>query len=271
MDISVSHLNQRLMLQLPAQLPLGLVFVQGTVTNLTSLDDADVPFPVELDLVEDGYAIRCCLSARIVAEMTPQEGSRIRAGGHLVFDARRAQYQLQARDIELVVEEEPAEAKNEAALSLLEKPVGRSALTPVLADIKKRAEAAHLAQGTMPAWVQRLAPPEIKAEVLKNQEQEEVPEFPASPSTLDEGLVKFLAQAMEDLQDVEITPDLLEEYSSASSATAVSQPRTHKPPTPAAAPKRRASVDWAVLLLFLSVLLLLGVLIFISLRASGQF
>lgn len=269
MDISVSHLNQRLMLQLPAQLPLGLVFVQGTVTNLVSLGDADVPFPVELDLVEDGYAIRCCLSARIVAEMTPQEGSRIRAGGHLVFDARRAQYQLQARDVELVVEEEPAEVKNEAAISLLEKPVGRSALTPVLADIKKRAEAAHLAQGTMPAWVQRLAPPEIKGEVLKNQE--EVPEFPASPPTLDEGLVKFLVQAMEDLQDVEITPDLLQEYSSASSVTAVTQSSVRKLPTPAAASRGRANVDWAVLLLFLSVLILLGVLIFISLRASGQF
>ncbi len=271
MDISVSHLNQRLMLQLPAQLPLGLVFVQGTVTNLTWLEDANAPFPLELDLVEAEHAIRCCLSARVVAEMTPKEGSRIRAGGHLVFDVRKAQYQLQARDIELVLDEEPVEVKNEGALPLLEKPVGRTALTPVLADIKKRADAAHLAQGTVPAWVQRLAPPEIKAEVLKEEEKEPVAEFSPSPPTLDEGLVKFLALAMEDLQDVEITPDLLAEYSSGPNATAVAQSQTRKSPTPTAAPKRRASLDWPVLLLFLSVLLLLGVLIAISLRAGGQF
>ena len=41
MDISVSRLNNRLALQLPTELPLGLVFVVGTVENITWINDGD--------------------------------------------------------------------------------------------------------------------------------------------------------------------------------------------------------------------------------------
>ena len=39
MDISVSRLNKRMALQLPAEFPLGLVFVVGEVKNLSYYGD----------------------------------------------------------------------------------------------------------------------------------------------------------------------------------------------------------------------------------------
>ena len=88
MDISVSHLNNRLALQLPQELPLGLVFVMGKVQNVVQLPVNDngrnhQAFQVWFDLIEEGFQLRCALSQRASSEIVLSEGDEIRAGGHL--------------------------------------------------------------------------------------------------------------------------------------------------------------------------------------------
>ncbi len=285
MDIPVNHLNNRLALQLPAQLPLGLVFVQGGVANLAYDEEVKVvkgtSFPAVLDLVEEAYSIRCRLSARVVEETTLHDGDHIRAGGHLVFDAQHAVYELLARDVEIIGGEEaslPASPASVSSESALDAPVGRSALTPVLADIKKRSETASLAQGELPVWVQRMAPPEVQSEM--GEQAENAPGGPAAPKqpVLDDDLVQFLSAAMENVEDVEITPDLLEEVGESETETAVPDPTmTHAydiPPAPAATePPRprsaRRQLDWPLILLMLSVVILAAALLLIFLTQTG--
>ena len=101
MDISVSHLNNRLALQLPAQLPLGLVFVLGNIEKLVSGDNDGYPYP-QFDLVEKEHRVRCLFSERVVLDVDLQEGNTIRAGGHLIFDPKQADYYLLVRDVETI-------------------------------------------------------------------------------------------------------------------------------------------------------------------------
>src|SRR5688500_10002614 len=105
-------------LQLPAELPLGLVFVVGKVTNLAQ--PANGHSRPTFQLEDEGYRLNCRLSGRATAETPFNEGDTIRAGGHLVFDSRQATYYLVARDIEL----------------LRERPAGQPSLTPILDDVR---------------------------------------------------------------------------------------------------------------------------------------
>ncbi|MEM7118524.1 MAG: exodeoxyribonuclease VII large subunit [Chloroflexota bacterium] len=230
MDISVSHLNQRLAVQLPARLPLGLVFVVGRVENvqlvtgrrLEALRSNGRSSRVQFDLVDKMHNVRCELSARTAAEVDLEEGDEVRASGHLVFDPYHADYFLLARDIDLV-EEEQEEFVPEVVEATEQ--IGRTALTPILADIKKRSEAAKLAPTEdMPYWVKKMAPPEFQPEMLPEAEEEE--ETAVSPTNgyqsepldldLDDGLIEFLSQAMDSEETVELTPSLLSEYPAAS-------------------------------------------------------
>lgn len=270
MDISVSRLNNRLALQLPVELPLGLVFVMGQVcdvvhvTNMKEQDEqvSDIWFKLQ----ENHYHLQCVLSARAATEVNLVEGNRIRAGGHLIFNAREANYYLLARDVEVVETEMVQQVSSH-------KQAGRTALTPILADIKKRSEAAQIAQAELPVWVQRMAPPEVQAEMDANSDEEATavsrPLPNKSEDILNEELVTFLSDAIEDLEDVEVTTELLEDMAPGitteplpTDATLYEIPPPIIPPlpaagpTPAAPPSTRREPDWSIILLIVSFIIL---------------
>lgn len=279
MDISVSHLNNRLALQLPAELPLGLVFVVGEVENLSlataDSDNGTDEEVVSFDLVEAGYRLRCRAGNRALNGVHLDVGERIRAGGHLSFDTQQASYFLLARDIETVPTETiplPEEAKKG----------GRTALTPFLADIKRRAEAAQLSPADLPDWVQKIAPVEVQAAVAETAvpkttdtpQPDTASEREAEPTKqqLSDTLVSFLASAMEGEEEVELTPEIIEEVASVTSmppSPAVqpyeippplgeteSESSDHIPPRPVFVPNPHRETDWLVVLLILSFLIL---------------
>ncbi|MCA9934505.1 MAG: exodeoxyribonuclease VII large subunit [Ardenticatenaceae bacterium] len=269
MDISVSHLNSRLALQLPTELPLGLVFVMGEVTNLSNREGQEgqniAQYPVGFDLIEGEHSIHCLLSARASSETPVANGDHVRAGGHLLFDVQRASYYLLTRDVEgMGKEPEPAE-----------KPVGRSALTPILADIKKRSEVATQKQTDLPVWVQRLAPPEIQTEMPGlPQERETVEEL--AQEGLNDDLVNFLSEAMESSEDVELTIDLLQEVApdinvsqSPELAEIYEVPSAAPVQTPPVPQSRKRTLDWSIVLIIVSVLILAVALILILLTRIG--
>ncbi len=220
MDISVTQLNRRLAVQLPTRLPLGLVFVVGRVENLRLLTERKLEVlrvngrssRVQFMLVEKSHRLRCELSARAAGEVDLQEGDLVRAGGHLVFDPLQAEYFLLARDVDLVEKEEPELV---AENGLNEPPLGRLALTPMLADIKKRSEAARQAPEDMPYWVQKIAPPDFQPiEVAREGGKTAVSTQPVEPELprLDTNLVSYLSNAMDSDEIVELTPELLAKY-----------------------------------------------------------
>ena len=115
MDIPVSRLNLRMALQLPAELPLGLVFVVGTVDGFKPDDDSNI-FRYFF-LAESTYRVRCLLSDRAAIETKFKNGDKIRAGGHLAFDPLKADYYLLARDIEVLTEAEPKPPSGSAIIA----------------------------------------------------------------------------------------------------------------------------------------------------------
>ena len=204
----VSRLNNRMALQLPAELPLGLVFVVGRVTNLARPSNGTGRPTFQLE--DEGYLLNCRLAGRTANEVQFNEGDTIRAGGHLAFDPRQAAYYLIARDVEL----------------LRERPSGQQpSLTPILDDVRKRAATASLAPADLPPWVKEIAPPEIRAELgLRPAGLEEVAEpFTAAPAAgaAEEGetaqispeLITFLSKAMDSEDEVELTPQVIADLS----------------------------------------------------------
>lgn len=264
MDISVSRLNNRLALQLPAELPLGLVFVVGSAYDIHLVvnkqhEDESIS-DMWLVIEEDGYRLRCMLSARAAAEIQINEGDRIRAGGHLIFDTSQANYYLLARDVE-IIESEPALQTPQP------KQIGRTALTPILADIKKRSEIARVAQAELPVWVQRMAPPEVQTELeMGGEEGSETSVFLApvgeQSDDLNNSLIAFLSDAIEDLEDVELTTEMLQEIAPGIAAdTAVTETTMpYEIPPPAStdykSPAAPQETDWMVLLLIISFIIL---------------
>ena len=205
MDISVRHLNSRMAVQVPLELPLGLVFVVGQVENLyqAAVEDGGVMF----ELVEKGYRLRCRLSPRATTNIALMERARARAGGHLMFDPTTASYYLVARDVEIM----PASNRPLAP---------RSELNSILADIKKRAEATRLTVSELPYWVQKMAPPEVRRELGLGPETEaennaaaisslSLEELkPVSPQ-MGQEILSFLSKAMDSEEDIELTADIL--------------------------------------------------------------
>ena len=210
-DVTVNHLNSRLALQLPSELPLGLVFVVGQVEHLHQTSGAQSNIRTKFQLVEQEHRISCELSERATAESLLLEGSRIRAGGHLAFDSHRARYFLLARDIEMVSlsPTKVSEPEVEPNSNGIHKVLGRQALTPILADIKRRAENSHLEEAPLPYWVRRLAPPEVQEEFRQLEPIQEVTAVGPSPPTLDLKMMSVLSQAMDSDEEIELTPKML--------------------------------------------------------------
>ncbi len=274
MDISVSRLNNRLALQLPPELPLGLVFVLGHVRQLERAEmshgDGSRHANVSFDLVEKGHVIRCRLSERAAKETALAEGSLIRAGGHLAFDPTHADYFLLARDVELIAEAEP---EPPTAVSEPSARFATSGLGQALTDVKKRSSAVKPVPKDMPVWVQRMAPPgfdtESQAEAeADSSEPTAVASVPSLPS-LDPKLVEFATRAMDSDEEVELTPELLDQL------LGNTQPDEEEdqvaPPTaptaesrPASRPAPARERDWVVtgLAIVLIVLVVLTIVIF---------
>jgi hypothetical protein len=206
MDVSVSRLNNRLALQVPAELPLGLVFVTGTAANVQQIGDGHA-FS-EFDLLEEGHCLRCRLTPRASLEVQVSEGNVLRVGGHLAFDARRAHYYLLARDVEILQEARP----------------GRPRLAPILGDARRREALPSLAPAELPPWVSEIAPPEVrealtvapaprpaKSRATPPVEPPPPPEPPATdmPSGLNNEMVAYLSEAIDSREEIEVTPELM--------------------------------------------------------------
>ncbi len=216
MDISVSRLTSRMALQLPAEFPLGLVFVVGKVVQPANTENGQKPR--EFVLSESGHNLRCHLSERTASEVILNDGDLIRAGGHLAFEPSMAGYYLLARDVEVLEEYQPV----------------TNQIAEVATDASEVIAASALAPATLPPWVEELAPPEIKAELEKQRAEAIEPEpdpadgwevfveadtgmnyLAEDPALagLSDDLIDFLSEAMDSSDDVELTPALLAEFS----------------------------------------------------------
>lgn len=195
MDISVSRLNGRLASKLPPELPLGLVFVVGSVSRLHK--DGFV-------LAEETHYLNC----HTKDEAQLHVGDEVRASGHLMFDPERLQYYLLARDIE-VMKTDPLGALTGSSREIL---ADSDELLTALTAVKARAAAVPETKGNeLPVWVRKLAPPEVQAEVADESEE---PALNATGRTavLDEKLVTMLSAAMDSEEELEVTPELLAPY-----------------------------------------------------------
>lgn len=230
MDIPVSRLNNRMALQLPAELPLGLVFVIGEVCEFTPAAGKDQP--ARFYLREGAHSLPCRLSQRAAADVELEEGMRIRAGGHLAFDPQRAHYYLLARDIELV-----KASRNELRAGIDGLKEESTSFRSILEDVRRRSEATNLAPAELPSWVKKLAPPEIRAELdeIDGTDSNNAPELAVGEITaaatdqpldlsagndLSDALFTLLSQAMDSEDDIELTPEMVAELTPPDATTA---------------------------------------------------
>ncbi|UCG24540.1 MAG: hypothetical protein JSW55_00610 [Chloroflexota bacterium] len=212
MDIPVSRLNQRMALQLPAEFPLGLVFVVGQVQMPDGAEDS---FPSDFYLADSEYRLPCRLSERAAGEVQLDDGDMVRAGGHLAFEPAQARYYLLARDVEYLDGLRPAV----------------NPLVAIIADNSRREQAASLAPAELPSWVQQMAPPEIRQQGDRNlttglaepiidsgddweslADARSAVAYPAAEpelAAMSDELIDFLSQAMDSEQEVEITSDII--------------------------------------------------------------
>ncbi len=263
MDIPVSRLNNRLALQLPAELPLGLVFVVGEVSEVVHVagDGAskgrDTGGHTEVELSEMSHRLRCRLTERAAAEVDIKQGDWIRAGGHLTFDPQHADYVLLARDVELVTGggreiEEPEAAPDEDRVDAGDVQLAKKDAHPILDDIAKRSHDAELAQGELPDWVQKIAPPEVKAEMeltrsemdlvlgkeqeLQFLDSEEPKDDPDAGSDSTDQILAYLAEIMDEEDDVELVPEMISDLAKGEGVVPVSESssRAYEVPEPKA-------------------------------------
>lgn len=270
MDISVSRLNNRLALQLPAELPLGLIFVVGIIDNLVESDPESVQdhkslrFP-QFDLIEGTYRLQCRLTPRATPDSDLHPGDRVRVGGHLVFDSHQAGYFLVARDVEVVTE--PASP----VIATRIEDEKRAALKSALANVKKRAEAARLAPAELPVWVQKIAPPEVQETPAIEAGADLLEESAVAEEPLTNELVEFAASAMESEEEIELRPEIIQKLAPA--AVSPHAPRVESPGSSEAAARtdadqesslspayaalqQRHETDWLVILLIFSFVIL---------------
>jgi hypothetical protein len=207
MDIPVSRLNQRMALQLPSELPLGMVFVVGIVEGKEHSEAGD-NFGYFF-LVEKRFRVRCLLSEHTTSDTEFVNGDRIRAGGHLAFDPQQAHYYLLARDIEILQEVDSEEPSGSA----------------IMADIDRRSEETGLVPAELPVWVKQLAPPELMEElgisVPDESDDSDVEQDDSDQSdplrqrtdgamlSMSDELINFLSMAMDSADEVELTPEVI--------------------------------------------------------------
>lgn len=216
MDISVSRLTSRMALQLPAEFPLGLVFVVGKVESYPTGQNGHQPGTFLLS--ESGHKLPCKLTERTAAEVNLHDGDLIRAGGHLAYEPSRAGYYLLARDVEVLEEYQPRP----------------SVIKDIAPERVELLGATRLVPAELPPWVEELAPPEIRAELERQRASRvEVQEDPSDSwevfvepdaslsyladdpalAGLSDDLIDFLSEAMDSSEEVELTPELLAEFS----------------------------------------------------------
>lgn len=242
MDIPVSRLNNRLALQLPTELPLGLVFVVGEISEVVHA--ATTGGQTEIEMTEMSHRLRCRLTERVAAEVEIKKGDWIRAGGHLTFDPYHADYVLLARDVELVSEgalesEEPEESQVDDTDNVSEAELTEKDAHPILDDIAKRSHEAELAQGELPDWVQKIAPPEVKAEMgltrsemdlvlgkerrIEFLDSEDTQDVPDAGSGSTDQILAYLAEIMDEEEDVELEPEMVSELAMGEAGASVSE------------------------------------------------
>ena len=266
MEVSVRRLNHRLALQLPRELPLGLVFVVGVAGDVARVPVAQKSGEgngrtsyTQFDLTENNYHLRCVVPPREAAHVSLATGDQVRVGGHLMFDPGRADYFLLARDVEVVGQTAVVEPPVEDAKALRQE---QEALALALASVKRRADAAKLAEAELPEWVQKIAPPEAQEEWVEEEDPDLEAELLAATAVtanLDEELVETLAEAMDSEEEVEVTSDMLAQYdvqpeqpiapAEAEVDTAVSPPPLKPRYT---LPPDHHETDWLVILLIIT-------------------
>lgn len=210
MDISVRHLNNRMALQVPAELPLGLVFIVGRVRNLRESETGagEAVEQVSFELVDGEHRLRCTLPQSVVHETLLQAGDRVRVSGQLAFDSHAVRYHLFASDLEILSD--------------------RSATTPphdLLADAQERAREADVVPAELPPWVRQLAPPEVQLELglvdelpepqgSQVEDDSEIWEesVSAAPSQMPEEMLAFLSGVIDSDEDTELTPEMIAQY-----------------------------------------------------------
>lgn len=256
MDIAVSQLNRRLGVQLPSELPLGLVFVVGRATDLEWLANGRLQFW----LAEDDHRILCELTERAAAETELDEGDEVRAGGHLAYGERLAGYYLLARDVEALPAVETAvspEPKSDQA-----------ALREMLAEVSRRSQTAVPHVLDLPGWVQKLAPEDLQEEYEVESEAVQ-PVLEKRPSSADrfalnDDLVAFLSEAMDKDEDVELNPGLLQDLGAPvpqtlpSALPDIGPIRPPQPPPPD-----------LMMTMFIATLLIVAVLVLMALLLPG--
>ena len=218
MDISVRRLNHRLALQLPKELPLGLVFVMGVVGEVMDpREEEGENLPngriqhIEFELLEDDYVLRCVLTHSVENPTTVWEGEKVRVGGHLTFDPRYADYFLMTHDVEIIFEEEELEPLfSEDSLALVHE---QEALAEALASVKRRSQAvSQLEPANLPIWVKKIAPLEVQEKLGVDGSNDQEHNAHDSTSKLTTEMVSDLSEAMEKDGDTVITTDLLANY-----------------------------------------------------------
>ncbi|MFN2188807.1 MAG: exodeoxyribonuclease VII large subunit [Candidatus Promineifilaceae bacterium] len=240
MEIPVSRLNQRMALQLPAELPLGMVYVVGVIEGRSTPDEGQNSG--YFFLAEERFRVRCLLSEHSTSSSDFKNGDRVRAGGHLNFDPQQAQYYLLARDIEILKEvdsEEPDGSK-------------------IIEEIDQKSEEAGLVPANLPAWVKQLAPPELLKELgIKIIEEPVKPvEAPEETHEMDplrkrtagpklamsDELMDFLSTAIDSQDEVELTPDVIS-YLGTPTEPQKAEKTTARPPLPKPTPIESQAFD----------------------------
>jgi hypothetical protein len=117
----------------------------------------------------------------------------------LVFDSTQADYYLLVRDVEIVPQPQA---------EIFVPAVDKAEFAVMLAEVRKRAEAAKLAQGELPPWVKKMAPVEFKEE--EADLDGEVSIRGSNGKELENKQLAQLSAAMDSDEDVELTSSLLE-------------------------------------------------------------
>lgn len=210
MDISVRHLNNRMALQVPAELPLGLVFIVGRVRNFKRSETgaAEAAGQVRFELVDGEHRLGCTLPHSVAQETLLQEGDRVRVSGQLAFDSHAVRYHLFARDLEILSARSATTSPND-----------------LLADAQRRAREADVVPADLPPWVRQLAPPEVQLELglvdeLPESEGSQIEDEPdmwdesaseAQPE-MSEEMLAFLSGVIDSDEDTELTPEMIAQY-----------------------------------------------------------
>ena len=237
MDISVGRLNNRMALQVPSELPLGLVFITGRVEQLSpppaglAPSEASGQRQIWFELVDEQHRLACRVPQQVVEETQVERGDRIRVSGHLLFDPRSVHYYLLARDLEVL-------------------PTAPAGQAPVPATVppatKQQTPAAALVQRELPAWVKQLAPPEVQeelgfevepAEMTREEGTRAIPSSSLADerqSRLTPEMIAFLSSAIDSDEDIELTREMIEEYLPEAAAHRMPDQRRDTEPIPTA-------------------------------------